>query len=133
MKEVFRKLVLKLIRKYRDMKSRGSPYKLPLQELIDRSVARCVIQKPVCPHCGNPMEFRHSKIVVEVFPVRNDIGYKCTNCYHTCHFGIPMTQEDALKEIDLRGSPYLTRPTYRSDERDMEIVKERLRKLGYIE
>lgn len=130
---MFRKLGQKVIRRYRDKKFRGTPYKLPLEELIARTVDRCIVKKPTCPHCNTLMSFRHSVIVVDVFPIRDDIAFKCTHCFHTCHFGIPMTREAALEEIRLRGSPFLTRPTIRSDERDMEIVKERLRRLGYIE
>ena len=125
-------LIDKIRKWYRDWQNKGTPYLLSLEELIARAESRMKLI-PSCPYCQNEMKFRHSVIVVDVFPIRDDVGYKCIKCFHTAHFGNPMTREDALEEIRLRGSKYLTRPTYRTDERDLEIVKERLRKLGYIE
>ena len=40
---------------------------------------------------------------------------------------------EALEEIRLRGSPYLSKPSLRRDEETDPAVKERLRRLGYIE
>lgn len=79
------------------------------------------------------MAFRHSKIVVGLGPVRDDMGFKCTWCFHTAHFGIPITEAEAREAIELRGGPVLTRPSERPDEDGDEMVKERLRRLGYIE
>ena len=133
-----------IVKWWRERKNRGKPYKIPLEELIHRAEQRFEeatgYTKVICPSCflqrnvKTPMEFRTSKIVIDVVPIRDDQAYKCTWCYMTVHHGIPITMKEALEEIDLRGgSPYLMKPTYRPDERDMDVVKERLRKLGYIE
>ncbi|MHC4573384.1 MAG: hypothetical protein ACYS76_04520 [Planctomycetota bacterium] len=113
-------------------------YKLPLPELIARTEARFIDNSglgelPKCPYSGHVMALRHSKIVVGLGPVRDDMGFKCVWCYHTAHFGIPITRAEALEAIDLRGGPTLTRPSERPDEDGDEAVKERLRKLGYVE
>jgi hypothetical protein len=103
--------------------------KLPLKELIARSEKRMRI-KPVCPHCNTEMKFRASQ-VVEGNVSRDDIAYKCPNCFHTAHFGIPITGEEVRNEIDLRGSHQLLRPTAFKLDEDEEI-KKRLRDLGYL-
>jgi hypothetical protein len=118
--------------------SEYSDYKLPLDELItraERTFKRVshLSGLPKCPYCDSLMMFRHSSIVVFAGPVRDDMGFKCPWCYHTAHFGIPITREEALEEMDLRGGPTLTRPSIRPDEDGLEIVEERLRRLGYIE
>ena len=118
-----------------------SEYKVPLLDLIQRAevrferVTKGVIEfrRPVCPYCDRRMMFRHSEIVVGRGPVRDDQVWKCTRCYHTAHFGLPITRGEALEEIDLRGGPTLMRPSRRSDEDGLEVVTERLRRLGYIE
>jgi hypothetical protein len=133
-----------IIRWIRERKNRGSDYLLALERLIERAEERYTeatgYKIVMCPQCfmqrgvKTRMEFRTSKIVIDVIPIRDDQAYKCTWCYHTVHHGIPITKTDALIEINMRGgSPYLMKPTYRPDERDMDVVKERLRKLGYIE
>lgn len=133
-----------MLRKIKERMNKGKPYKIPLEELIkraeDRKTKETGYNKILCPQCfiqrnvKTPMEFRTSKIVIDVIPIRDDQAYKCTWCYYTEHHGIPITRKNALEEIELRGgSPYLMKPTYRPDERNMEVVKERLRKLGYIE
>ena len=125
--------ISRLIWKWKDRKRRGKPYLLPLEDLIKLSESRMKV-KPTCTQCGTEMTFRHSDLVVHVTPVRDDVMYKCTNCFHTIHFGNPLTREEALEEIRLRGnSRFLSRPTKRPDERDLEVIQERLRKLGYIE
>ena len=133
-----------MIRRLREWRNRGSAYEIPLEELIERAVERKTeatgFKDIFCPQCflqrgvKVPMEFRTSKIVIEVVPIRDDQAYKCTYCFKTVHHGIPITRKDAEEEIHLRGgSPYLMKPTYRPDERDNEEVKKRLRDLGYIE
>lgn len=126
--------LLRKVKRWRqDRKRKGGPYLIPLEELIAKCEARMKV-KPKCPQCESLMYFRHSSIVYKVFPIRDDTTYKCIKCFHTIHFGNPMTREDALEEVRLRGgSKYLSRPTMRNDERDNEIIKDRLRKLGYIE
>ena len=123
------------VRKVKESESR--PYQLPLSELIFRAVNRHRLATgrsfTVCPYCEKHMMFRHSKIVTTVGPVRDDQAWKCPRCFHTAHFGIPMTRELALAEIEARGNPTLMRPSERPDEDGDEIVKERLRRLGYIE
>lgn len=121
------------IRKMKESEVR--PYRISLKVLI----RLCEIRKkdregvPICPYCDTEMMFRHSKIVTTVGPVRDDQVWKCTSCYHTAHFGIPMTRVKALDEIQLRGSPTLMRPSERPDEDGLKVVTERLRRLGYIE
>lgn len=133
-----------MLRWFRERKNRGKEYLIPLEELIHRAEKRYTeatgYNKVFCPQCflqrnvKTPMDFRTSKIVIDVIPIRDDQAYKCIWCYKTVHHGIPITRKDALEEIKLRGgSPYLMKPTYRPDERDMKVVKERLEKLGYIE
>ncbi len=120
-------------------KSESSERQLPLNTLIQLAELRWTeandseMIKPSCPYCQNPMMFRHSKLVVDVGPVRDDQGWKCTHCFHTAHFGIPMTREAAVDEINLRGGQTLMRPSDRPDEDGDEMVKARLRRLGYIE
>ncbi|MBA7490153.1 hypothetical protein ES702_00688 [subsurface metagenome] len=134
----------RILKKILESRQRGSDYLIPLEELIYRAIKRMIeatgYNKLFCPQCylnrsvKTPMEFRTSKIVIDVIPIRDDQAYKCIWCYHTTHHGIPITRKDALEEIKLRGnSPWLMKPTYRPDERDMMVVKKRLRKLGYIE
>lgn len=117
--------------------SETSPYQLPLSELIFRAENRQKLatgkMRTLCPFCETRMMFRHSKIVTTVGPVRDDQAWKCNRCFHTAHFGIPMTRELALAEIEVRGNPTLMRPSERPDEDGDEMVKERLRRLGYIE
>lgn len=133
-----------IFRILKDWRNRGKPYKVPLEELIHRATKRYTnatgYKIVYCPQCfiergfKVSMEFRTSKIVIDVVPIRDDQAYKCTYCYRTVHHGLPITKLDALEEIKLRGgSPYLMKPTYRPDERGMDAVKKRLRDLGYIE
>lgn len=123
------------VRKVKESETR--PYQLPLSELIFRAENRHALATgrsfTPCPYCEKHMMFRHSKIVTTVGPVRDDQAWKCPLCYHTAHFGIPMTLFLALAEIEVRGNPTLMRPSERPDEDGDEIVKERLRRLGYIE
>jgi len=134
----------RIIKWFKERRNRGKPYKIPLEELIYRATKRKTeatgFNKIFCPQCflqrnvKAEMEFRTSNIVINVTPIRDDQAYKCMWCYYTVHHGIPITRKDALEEIELRGeSSYLMRPTIRPDERDMEVVKKRLRDLGYIE
>lgn len=117
--------------------SEFTAYKVPLEDLINRARARYEKathrEFPKCPYCDSLMMFRHSTVVVDIGPVRDDMGFKCPRCFHTAHFGIPITRAEALEEIDLRGGPTLTRPSIRPDEDGLDIVKVRLRRLGYIE
>lgn len=133
-----------MMRWFRERRNRGKPYKIELEELILRAKGRFTehtgFSSPCCPQCFLQrdskvfMMFRTSKIVIDVVPIRDDQAYKCGWCYMTVHHGIPITRKDALEEIELRGgSPYLMKPTYRPDERGMEVVKKRLADLGYIE
>ena len=127
-----------------DLRYRGKSYEIPLNELIDLAVDRMKREtgytKLICPQCflqrgvKSPMDFRTSKIVVDVVPIRDDQAYKCTWCFYTEHHGIPINRVEANTEIRLRGgSPWLMKPTYRPDERNDEAVLKRLRDLGYIE
>lgn len=116
--------------------SETKPYQVSLARLIQMAENRFEEVTglwPACPYCESSMNFRHSKIVVTVGPVRDDQAWKCPRCCHTAHFGIPMTRELALAEIEVRGNPTLMRPSERPDEDGDEMVKERLRRLGYIE
>lgn len=134
---------VKIVTWFKERQNEGTGYVIPLKDLIIRAENRFKFatnyDQPYCPQCMAqdetrvPMMFRHSKIVVGV-PNRDDQGWKCPVCYTTVHHGIPITREAALDEIKLRGNAaYLMRPSFRPDERDNEIVKERLRRLGYIE
>lgn len=98
--------------------------------------------KPKCPHCGHLMEFRHSEVhgggiareVSKGCPIRDDQIWKCLNCFHTAHFGIPLTKKQASEELALRGgSPFLLRPSERQDEVGRKEVMKRLKELGYID
>lgn len=114
------------------------PYLLPLKTLIQETELRFMEGTgmktlPRCPFCEKLMMFRHSKIVTSVGPVRDDMVFKCVSCFHTAHFGIPMTREDALTSINVRGGPTLMRPSERPDEDGLDVVTERLRRLGYLE
>lgn len=66
-------------------------------------------------------------------PIRDDQMWKCPVCFAGQGFGVPITREEAMEEIRLRGSRYLARPTIRTDEAMREDVKQRLRKLGYLD
>ena len=131
----FVRLVRWIIRKAKASETR--PYQIELAELILRAEKRfrerAMRDLPRCPYCGFLMMFRHSKIVTTVGPVRDYQAWKCRVCFHTAHFGIPMTLDEALAEIELRGSPTLMRPSERPDEDGLDVVTERLRRLGYIE
>jgi hypothetical protein len=124
-----------VIRKFKE--SESSSYKLTLKELIDRAETRFFdatgMRAPLCPYTGDEMMFRHSKVVTTVGPVRDDQGWKCTSCFHTAHFGIPMYRDKAEREIHFRGGQTLMRPSDRPDEDGDAIVRERLRRLGYLE
>ena len=123
------------VRKVKESEMR--PYQLPLSKLIWRCENRHHLStgrsETLCPYCESAMMFRHSKIVTTIGPVRDDQAWKCPQCFHTAHFGIPLTREVALKEIEVRGNPTLMRPSERPDEDGDAIVTERLRRLGYIE
>ena len=118
-----------------------SEYKVPLHTLIHRAEMRFVRFNGTYPLCPMDfakgtevaMDFRHSEVVVGRGPVRADQTWKCTNCFHTAHFGLPITESEALEEIDLRGGPTLMRPSRRPDEDGLDVVTERLRRLGYVE
>ncbi len=136
-------LVRKILVWGRD-KMRGtqySEYSVPLEELIHRAEARFIRFNgafPLCPmdHAKGAdymMDFRHSEVVVGRGPVRDDQTWKCTFCFHTAHFGLPITREEALEDMDLRGGPTLMRPSRRPDEDGLDVVTERLRRLGYVE
>ena len=110
-----------------------------LNVLIDRATKRMKII-PVCHHDGTTMMFRRSSIdgggiggSSKGTPIRDDQTWKCPTCYHTEHFGIPMTRQEALEEIKLRKGRFILFPTLRQDERDRQDIKERLRRLGYID
>ena len=141
---VFESLSLysRITKYFREKERKGKGYKIPLEDLIYRAIKRyrenTGFDYPICPQCflnrnlKVAMEFRHSNVVIGV-PTRDDQVFKCVYCYHTLHHGIPITNKDALEEIDLRGgSSYLMRPTYRVDEREDEAVLKRLMDLGYI-
>ena len=144
-----KKLIKKLMNWIRKMEYSGEDYKIPLNELIRRSITRFNEKTgnlfPFCPQCyvqacrygkkdhNTIMNFRRSKISLAV-PVRDDMFFKCPSCFHTVHFGIPLSREEAEKEIELRGNnPWILSPTYRFDERDKKEILERLERLGYIE
>lgn len=110
-----------------------------LASLIQRAEKRMRI-KPKCSYCGTVMWFRHSAISGGGFggtprgsPIRDDQGWKCPECFHTAHFGIPLTREEGLQEVRLRRGVYLTRPTFRRDEGYRRDVRKRLRELGYLD
>lgn len=113
-------------------KETGRPYK-NLASLIERSMSRLKINAR-CPYCGTEMMFRTSHLVGPGNqPARDDIGLKCPYCFHTAHFGVPITKKEYEEELRLRGGAYLLHPAYRLDERRREDVKRRLRALGYLE
>ena len=143
MKKFLIGIYVRVVTWFKEGQNEGNGYLIPLHSLIDRAEYRYLIEtgfeSPICPQCfihrgvKSKMDFRHSHIFSGV-PLRDDQGWKCTYCYHTFHVGIPINSEDAKEEIHLRGgSSYLMRPSFRPDERGDEEVKERLRKLGYIE
>jgi len=133
----FKKLVRLFLKSYSE--SKITPYS-DLDYLIQRAKERMRI-KPVCPFCSNEILFRHSTIAggnliprtPKGSPIRDDQYWKCPNCFHTSHFGLPMSRRDALIEMKLRGGSDLLYPTCRSDEREREDVKKRLRALGYLD
>lgn len=114
------------------------PYNAPLDILIKRSLSRMIV-KPICPFCNRFMKFRFSRIsggginLPIGSPIRDDIGFKCIHCFHTCHFGIPITRKLALEEIKLRNGNFINRPSKRTDETYKKEVRERLKALGYID
>lgn len=107
---------------------------------LDVLIQRCEDRKrqyhglPKCPYCGTQMMFRHSALAGgSGAPIRDDQGWKCVACFHTAHFGIPLTRDEYEDEYQLRGGRFLTRPTYRLDERGRDEVMKRLRALGYLD
>jgi len=132
----------RFIRWLRRRRQRGRKYKIPLDEIIERSLKRFAentgFAKPICPQCflifemKRAMEFRLSNIVNK-FPRRDDIAFKCFFCYHTLHHGIPISKKIAEEEIDLRGHTLIMQPSKRTDEIEYQETIERLKKLGYIE
>lgn len=100
-----------------------------LSLLIKRCIKRMKIT-PLCQFCDLPMMFRYSTISWP--PLRDDQVWKCIKCFHTVHFGIPLTKKEYVREFALRGGRHLIRPSYRSDERNKKEVLERLRALGYM-
>lgn len=120
-------------------------YQIPLPELIRRAEARNKDRRmgpypPICPHCKGSMMLRGSVIAGGGFagaprgsPIRDDQQWKCPKCFHTCHFGIPISREEAEEEVRLRGGTIISRPTFRRDEGARKEVRERLRALGYID
>lgn len=106
----------------------SQPYE-KIELLVNRCVERMKL-KPLCPFCGSEMKFRFSVIVGE-YPIRDDQTWKCKNCFHTAHFGVPLTRKEFDEEFKLRKGTYLLKPDWRPDERRKEIV-DRLRALGYL-
>lgn len=106
--------------------------------LIARAEARFINKTglkgfPLCWHCGGKMMFRHSNLAGgSGSPLREDQGWKCPTCFSFAGFGIPLTQKEYAEELKLRKGVYLSRPTFRRDERNRRDVKERLRALGYL-
>jgi len=113
-----------------EAKEMRTPYK-HLDMLIQRAEERMKI-KPICPYCGAKMKFRFSHIVGK-FPIRDDQTWKCPRCFHTAHFGIPMTRKEYEEEFKLRRGEYLLKPDYREDEKYRKDVLKRLKELGYLE
>jgi len=115
------------------------PYRIPLEELIQRSIDRMIVKDPRCPHCDGYMMFRHSTIkgggigLKDGTPIRDDITFKCVRCFNLNHFGIPITKSVALKDLWLRNGNTIMRPTVRHDETKKIEVLKRLKALGYIE
>lgn len=108
----------------------NTPYR-NLHLLVKRAENRMKL-KPKCPFCGSVMRFRRSHVVKAV-PYRDDQVWKCTVCFHTSHFGLPISRETYVEEVKLRHGEYLLTPTYRRDERVRKEVLKRLRELGYFE
>ena len=141
MRRLFKKLK-RIIEK--NLRSETIPY-ADLDRLIRRAEERYQrisrgVFPPICSHCDHAMELRHSNIAGGGFsgcpvgsPIRDDQGYKCTNCYHTCHFGLPISKREAQQEIRLRGGTKISRPSQRRDEAGREDIKKRLKELGYFD
>ena len=109
-----------------------------LKVLIDRAMKRMKIT-PICHYDGTTMMLRRSSIdgggigSPKGTPIRDDQTWKCPTCYHTEHFGIPMTRQDALKEVKLRNGRFLLMPILNPNERHKKDVRERLKQLGYLD
>lgn len=111
-----------------------------LSLLLRRARNRMKI-KPVCPFCPTEMRLRGSIIrgggydnTPSGSPIRDDQNWKCTNCFHTAIFGLPLTREQARQEVKLRGgSVVLCWPHVRLSESHRKDVRERLRALGYLD
>ena len=102
-----------------------------IELIYSRSMDRVKKIPVYCPFCNSEMKFRHSNIYFP--PYRDDITFKCPKCFHTAHFGIPITKKVYESEYKLRQGNYFMRPTYNRAERSKEIIKERLKDLGYLE
>jgi len=127
-KRLLEKIRLTLISNY--SRESGAPY-AKLDFLIERCINRMKV-KPKCPYCGTVIMFRRSVITKDV-PIRDDQTWKCSNCFHTAHFGVPITKQEYEEEFRLRNGRYLLTPTYRQDEKHRQDVLERLKQLGYLE
>lgn len=121
-----------LLRLFFDAREYSPKYAVSVHVLIKRAENRMVLKyTPNCPFCTHEMMFRFSHIV-PIIPIRDDQVWKCPCCYHTTHFGIPMTKEAYQEEFNLRRGQYLMNPTARLSERKDQEVIERLRALGYL-
>jgi len=127
------KIIQKVYLWYLDFRRKqvSSPRIANLHALIEKAKRRMKLT-PKCPYCLNVMSFRDSRIW-KGFPYRDDQSYKCTFCFHTCTFGLPITKKEYEMELKLRGSPYLLRPDFNPSERNNKETIERLRALGYLE
>jgi hypothetical protein len=134
------RMFLWIYKKSTEQRFDNSKRKISLKELIFRAESRLklISESVYCPMCfldtGErvPMMFRTSH-VVDGSPCRDDQAYKCRKCFHTVHFGIPITRELVLEEIDLRGSHQILQPSaFKLPKTDPEI-EERLKALGYLD
>jgi len=137
MKGFIHRVMYNLLLKYRRMFHAPIPVGKP-KVSVDILIQRCIDLMrvdPVCPYCDTPMQFRESNLAGRN-PVRNDIAYKCPNCFHTAHFGIPITSKQFAKELDLRQGVYLMThdvPFGVFSREDRKKILERLEALGYLE
>jgi len=73
------------------------------------------------------MFFRWSRLSYP--PYRDDVVFKCVNCFHTLHRGYPITKEQYEVEVNLRQGRTFMPPTF---ETRRKKIRHKVEELSYI-
>lgn len=100
------------------------------KEKILKSVEKAVkIDEKKCPFCSTQMEIRRTWL--RTAPYARRVMVKCPGCFNLQLFGLPLSKEEFLKQLEESNGHHLIDIVTSSGE-DIEIQR-RLESLGYIE